>query len=242
MDCLKNINIIKFIKSFCQNIPNSFIFATNSINKNYKSWLVLLISVVIISFNDLSNGMLTFLFTLFASHLFHYSCHLALYTNSVHLYHHTHNNYLSHLSQMILEFFSILFFIFSKHLFNWSFLNEWIIFFYYFFYTTVHNVNYSIFHVNKVHENHHKLLLLNLGPDICDILFQTKFDLPDGIENTDHYLWNIVFGLILILMGKVIWKNATDLEKNGLINIFVAFYGIIVITLAILTVYFNFIN
>lgn len=242
MNCFKNINIIQFIINFCKNIPKSLEFANKSIIKNRKSWIVLLISVIIIASNDLFNGIYTFLFTLFASHLFHYACHLALYTNSVHLYHHAHHNYLSHISQIILEFCSILFFIFSKHLFGWCFLNEWIVFFYYFFYTTVHNVNYSIFHVNNVHENHHKLLLLNLGPDICDILFQTKFDLPDGIENTDHYLWNISFGLILIFIGKLIWSNATNVEKIGLTNIFVSFYGIMMFLLSILTVYFNFVN
>ena len=123
-----------------------------------------------------------------------------------------------------------------------NFLNEWIIIFYYIFYTTVHNVNYSIFHVNNVHENHHKLLLLNLGPDICDILLQTKFDLPQSIEKTDHYLGNIYFGLIIVLLGKIIWNSADFNEKNVMINIFVLIYGILFFILGLLTVYFNFVN
>jgi len=143
---------------------------------------------------------------------------------------------------MILEFFSILFYIFSKHIFGWYFLNESVIFFFYLFYTTVHNVNYSIFHVNNIHENHHKLQLLNLGPDICDILFQTKFDLPNSIENTDHYILNIFFVLIIIFIGKIVWTNSSSIEKNLFINIFVSIYGILTFILLVLTIYFNFID
>jgi hypothetical protein len=242
MECLKDFNLINFIQNFYQNIPNSINNATNSIILNYKSWVVLMISVIIISSKNIGNGILTFFFMLFASHLFHYACHLALYTNSVHLYHHKHNNYLSHISQLILEFCSILFFMFSKRVFSLTFINEWIVLFYYIFYTTVHNVNYSVFHINNVHENHHKLLLLNLGPDICDIIFQTKFDLPESIELTDHYLSNIFFGLISVLVGKIIWNSATNSEKNGITNIFVLLYSFIAFLLTILTIYFNFVD
>ena len=208
---------------------------------NYKSWFLLIVSVLILSSNNIIKGLKTFFFMLFASHLFHYSCHLALYTNSVHLYHHNHNNYLSHISQIILEFCSILFFIFSKHIWSWNFLNEYIIIFYYLFYTTVHNVNYSIFHVNNVHENHHKLLLLNLGPDFCDILFQTKFDVMQSLENTDHYLGNILFALLFVLVGKLIWHHASSDEKIIISNIFVFIYGIMASILTVLTILFNFI-
>ena len=42
------------------------------------------------------------------------------------------------------------------------------------FYTTVHNINYSIFHVNNIHEKHHNDVMYNYGPDIMDILMGTK--------------------------------------------------------------------
>jgi len=228
-------------KNIVERIEKTINAIKKSLTINIKSWTLLLVSIFIITYNDLLNGLVTFFFMLFASHLFHYACHLALYTNSVHIYHHKNNNYLSHISQMILEFCSIIFFVFSKHIGGWLFLNEWIIIFYYIFYTTVHNINYSIFHVNNVHENHHKLLTLNLGPDICDILFQTKFDVNEGIENTDHYTWNIFFSLISILVGKIIWSNATSFEKKGITNLFVFIYTLMMIVLAILTIYFNFI-
>jgi len=238
----KNINVHNFKKNTIERIVKTIPAIKKSLFMNIKSWFLLLASIFIISYNDLLNGLLTFFFMLFASHLFHYSCHLALYTNSVHIYHHKHHNYLSHISQMILEFCSILFFFFSKHIYSWLFLNEWVIIFYYLFYTTVHNINYSIFHVNNVHENHHKLLTLNLGPDICDILFQTKFDLEESLENTDHYTWNIFFSLIFIFISKIIWTNATCFEKNIITNVFVFIYTLMATILAILTIYFNFID
>ena len=102
-------------------------------------------------------------------------------------------------------------------------------------------MNYSIFHVNNVHENHHKLLLLNLGPDFCDILFQTKFDVKQSLENTDHYLGNILFAVLVVLIGKLIWHHASSNEKTIISNIFVSIYGIMSFILAVLTVLFNFI-
>jgi hypothetical protein len=213
-----------------------------SIAINAKSWTLLLLSILILSYNDIFNGLLTFFYMLFASHIFHYFCHLALYTNSVHLYHHNHNNFLSHFTQVILEFCSSLFFIFTKKLCNWHFLNVGIIIYYYIFYTTVHNINYSVFHVNNVHENHHKLLLLNLGPDICDILFQTKFDINNSIEQTDHYIPNILLTLLVVLICKLIWSHASFGEKNIITNIFIFIYGIFSLLLIYYTIYFNFIH
>jgi len=234
---------IKIIKETCNIIKNTLVNIKKSVFINYQSWLILLISILIITKNDLINGIITFTFMLLASHLFHYSCHIAIYTNSVHIYHHSHNNYLSHISQIILELFSILNFIFIKHLFPYfAFLNEWVIIFYYLFYTTVHNVNYSIFHVNNVHEIHHKLQTVNLGPDICDIIFQTKFDVNNSLENTNHYIYNILYGLLLVSILQLIWKHATIQEKNIITNLFVGGYGIVVGVLLFLTVYFNFVD
>jgi hypothetical protein len=233
------------MKESYNNIKNTLMNIKKSVVINYKSWIVLLISILIITKNDLLKGFLTFFFMLMASHLFHYSCHTASYTNSVHVYHHNHNNYLSHISQIILELFSILNFIFIKHLFSYfAFLNEWVIIFYYFFYTTVHNVNYSIFHVNNIHEIHHKLQNVNLGPDICDIIFQTKFDVNDinSLENTNHYIYNILYGLLLVTTLQLIWKHATNNEKNIITNLFVGGYGIVVGVLLFLTIYFNFVD
>jgi hypothetical protein len=63
-----NINI-DTIKNTIKNIEKSVII-------NYKSWIILIISIYFIAYNDLINGIVTFIFMLIASHSFHYSCHL----------------------------------------------------------------------------------------------------------------------------------------------------------------------
>jgi hypothetical protein len=110
---------------------------------------------------------------------------------------------------MIIEFFSILMPIIFKYFFfeKSKFFNSFLIIYIYFFYTTVHTINYSFFHVNNVHEFHHFNQLKNVGPDICDILFNTKHDVENQIENTDHYIPNIISGVILIYILKFIFKN-----------------------------------
>ena len=47
-----------------------------------------------------------------------------------------------------------------------------------------------------------------MGPDICDILFNTKYDAENSIENTDHYINNIIlFTLVVLLIKKYITIN-----------------------------------
>jgi hypothetical protein len=61
-------------------------------------------------------------------------------------------------------------------------------------------------HVNNIHEYHHINKLRNAGPDICDILFNTKHDVENQIENTDHYIPNIISAVILIYLLKYIYS------------------------------------
>ena len=77
-------------KNIVERIEKTINAIKKSLTINIKSWTLLLVSIFIITYNDLLNGLVTFFFMLFASHLFHYACHLALYTNSVHIYHHKH--------------------------------------------------------------------------------------------------------------------------------------------------------
>jgi len=192
----------------------------NSIKKslimNYKSWLLLITALVVISStNGLGNGFATFGVLFIASHLLHYFAHFknAYPQNIVHLYHHEHNNFFSHFIQIVVEFVALMSFMWMKYnIAAMSFLNEWVIIFFYLFYTTIHNINYSIYHVNRVHEMHHKLRIKNMGPDICDILFNTKYDVENSMENTDHYMPNIVICLILTMMLKSFWERRENKE------------------------------
>lgn len=190
-----------------------------SLLMNYKTWLLLVITLVTISstngISGLGNGFATFGVLFIASHLLHYFAHSknAYPQNIVHLYHHEHNNFFSHFIQIVVEFVALMSFMWMKYNVSWmSFLNEWVIMFFYFFYTTIHNINYSIFHVNNVHEMHHKFRIKNMGPDICDILFNTKYDVENSIENTDHYMPNIVICLVITLLLKSYWERRENKE------------------------------
>ena len=184
---------------------------------NYKSWFFLVIALILISLKDLTGcamnlgkGFATFGILFVASHVLHYWAHFkrAYPQNIVHLYHHEHNNFFSHFLQIIVEFVSAMSYMWLKYNVSYmSFFNEWIIIFYYLFYTTIHNINYSILHVNNVHELHHKFRIKNMGPDICDIMFGTKYNVEDGIENTDHYIPNIIICLIITMLLKSFWDG-----------------------------------
>ena len=73
----------------------------------------------------------------------------------------------------MLSHFILIFPLLNEYLFD-NVLDKWVMIFLYLVYTTTHNINYSIFHVNRTHELHHENIFTNMGPDICDILFETK--------------------------------------------------------------------
>ena len=54
-----------------------------------------------------------------------------------------------------------------------------------------------------------------MGPDLCDILFDTKYKPENGIENTDHYIPNILLATILILFMQYIWKNSENNDNSN---------------------------
>jgi len=187
----------------------------NSILLNYKSWFLLLVSLFFIDKNVIS-CFVSFILMLFVGHIAHYCNHIdtSYPFNIVHLYHHSHNNMFSHLIQILLEFNSLLFVLFLKYviIFQYNinvlfFINDWAIVFFYFFYTTVHNINYSIFHVNHIHELHHKNYIQNIGPDIADIMLGTKSDPNTDLENTDHYVFNITLSTFVVLLLKFLFNK-----------------------------------
>lgn len=179
----------------------------SSIKLNYKTWLASLGALYIIAPDaPYYSKLLTFVVLLFLCYYFHYQAHLpdSYPLNITHVYHHNHHNFFSHFIQAVLEYISLFAVFFWKVILEkvtkkpMRLLNEWVIVFAYFFYSSVHNINYSIFHVNHVHENHHKLFRKNLGPDICDIAFGSKEEkMP---ENTDHYLYNIAGSTLAVYL------------------------------------------
>jgi hypothetical protein len=189
---------------------NDKITIINSIKENYLSWICIFISIFIISPNNYFKGMITFFFILFLSYYSHISSHK--YDNIftiLHRYHHNNNNFFSHFIHYTIELGFPGFFLPLYYLFGPLFLDEWIVMFSVLFYSSVHNINYGYFHVNNVHTLHHKHYLTNIGPDICDIIFGTKNPLNESVENTNHYIPNIIIITILILFIKYLYLNET---------------------------------
>jgi hypothetical protein len=193
-----------------------------SIKLNYKSWIILFLALYIIKCATIPD-IITLIIMLLSVHIFHHLAHYPFFypINCSHLYHHDNNNFFSHFIQIIIEFVLILTPIIVKYLFfyNSHFFNTYLIIFIYFFYTTVHTINYSLFHVNNIHEFHHINKLKNAGPDICDIIFNTKHDVENQLENTDHYIPNIISSVLLIFLLKYIFKLFNNNEEF-FINIF----------------------
>ena len=189
----------------------------NSLKENYLSWICIIIAITILTFTDnyifsikkLSIGFFTFVSMFLLSYYAHWEAHRTInLATIIHHYHHEHTDFFSHFSQIILELSYmgglIPLYYYVPKLFMW--LNPFIIIFLILFYSSVHNINYSYFHVNKVHELHHKYINVNMGPDICDILFNTKHSSENKVENTDHYIYNIICSTIIVLIIQYLWK------------------------------------
>lgn len=96
-------------------------------------------------------------------YIFHYVSHCNYFypLNCIHSYHHDEKSIISDILEISLEFYSIAGLIFLKIFldiyFNYKIdlVNNYHILFFAFSYIFVHNINYSIFHVNNVHEYHH---------------------------------------------------------------------------------------
>ena len=183
-----------------------------SITKNYKSWTCMFVAIYFVSKPNLIEGYFTFGIMLFFSYYIHKETHAVRnFLTIAHHYHHEHNNFISHFVQILLEFqagcgLNML----LHYLFNGRFFSTWAMMFSYLFYTSVHNINYSIYHVNHIHELHHKYQDTNMGPDICDIIGGTKNEnMPanEYIENTDHYIFNIIGAAFIVLIIQNLYSN-----------------------------------
>lgn len=218
-----------------------FQYIKESLILNWKTWVYLFVSVYWITKPEsYLYGLLTLFMSMLFSHITHYMLHYPLFypLNISHIYHHNNTNFMSQFVQILIEFVAFLPMIGVKYLcnlYNFSYLNfidEYILVFFYLLYTTVHNINYSIYHVNHVHEIHHKVFLQNLGPDICDLIFNTKYKPEEGVEDTNHYTPNILGALILTLLLKQL------LGKKNLFNTYFKYLYIgVYLLVVILSIY-----
>ena len=99
---------------------------------------------------------------------------------------------------------NILFFVifyYLQKLLHINFVPEIIIFYYGFLYTTVHIINYSIFHTANEHVLHHDttddntVKTCNYGPDLMDKIFETNYS--NKFENYNHIIPNIMMSFLI---------------------------------------------
>jgi hypothetical protein len=186
----------------------------NSLKENWLSWVLFLSAIYFISKENPLLGYLTFFVAIYSAYVGHVYLHYEdnIFT-ALHRYHHKNDNYFSHYSQVVLEInCSSICYIFYK-LTGELLGDPWTLFFALFFYSTVHNINYGIFKVNDVHRLHHKDVYSNIGPDIFDVLFNTKHPTETCVENTNHYIPNIIIGAAITLTAKYLYNNNEEVRK-----------------------------
>ena len=204
------------------NISNNNISIINSLKENYLSYFCLLYSVFLLSSENFFLGIITFFIIIYLSYREHKNAHKDknIFT-IIHYYHHENNNFFSHFIQILLELTTVGIFMPIYLIFGTIFLNPWVLIFFILFYSSVHNINYSIFHINNVHKLHHQFVQTNIGPDILDIIFETKNHREKKVENISHYIPNIIICNLIVLLIKYLWSNDNN-KKNMLfiLNIF----------------------
>ena len=191
---------IKKLEKKINHLENVTVF--KSIRKNILSWVCIFIVLYFIS-NHYTTGLLTFFFLFFLSYFLHIQSHeCTSFFTLAHHYHHANNNFYSHGIQYVIELGASVVFLIVYYLFGTIYLDKWVILFTAPFYSSIHNINYGYFKVNKVHSLHHSHPNTNVGPDICDILFGTKHPDDANVEDTTHYIPNILTIGILVLLLK----------------------------------------
>jgi len=226
-------DLYKFLNIFFRPNLSENIKVINNLKENAPSWVLILATVSIISYPNILLGIITFFVFLFISYFYHVVAHVHKNIFSiVHHYHHENDNFFSHFIQIILELSIPYPFVMLSYFFGINILDPWVIIYFMLFYCSVHNINYSIFKVNGVHRLHHTEVNLNFGPDICDVMFGTKHSSEDCVENTNHYIPNIIIitGIVFILkyVCRTEWVKESllvsliTLLSSGIILLFVS--------------------
>jgi hypothetical protein len=142
----------------------------------------------------------------FYSYFIHMLFHLLPSVINVHMiFHHikTDNVVKKYINLFIETFVNIGFFIIFyllQKLLHFEYVPTILILFYGLLYTSVHIINYSIFHTSEKHVTHHitsdkPSSAKNYGPDFIDHVFGTNSD--EEFKNYNHILPNILISFII---------------------------------------------
>lgn len=210
-----------------------------SIKTNYLSWIVILLSVIIISQPSIIAGFITFFSLLFFAYFVHRFSHYSRNIFTIlHHYHHENNNFFSHFSQILLELSLGLTVLPYYYFLGSDYVDIWTTILFTLFYSTVHNYNYGQLRVNDVHYLHHINIFTNIGPDVCDIAFNTKNPKDIEVENTNHYIPNLIIITAFVLLIKYLSEDSKI--KDIMINLLIVFMSFSVLVVSISSIYLYF--
>lgn len=220
----------KFINIFYRPNLSENITILNSLKNNVLSWILIFATISAISYPNILLGIVTFIVFIFIAYFYHVIAHVHKNIFSiVHHYHHENDNFFSHFIQIMLELSILYPFVMLSYFFGVSIFDPWIMLYFMLFYCSVHNINYSIFRVNGVHRLHHTEVNLNFGPDICDVMFGTKHSSEDCVENTNHYIPNILIITCIVMILKYICK--TEWVKDTMLVWLITFLSLGIVLL-----------
>ena len=209
-------DLYRFVNIFFRPNLSENITIINNLKQNATSWFLILSTISFISYPNIFLGIFTFIVFIFIAYFYHVVAHVHKNIFSiVHHYHHENDNLFSHFIQIVLELSIPYPFVMMSYFLGIHIFDPWIILYFMLFYCSVHNINYSIFKVNDVHRLHHTEVNLNFGPDICDVMFGTKHESEKCVENTKHYIPNIIIITGIVVIMKYICK--TEWVKDALL-------------------------
>lgn len=107
--------------------------------------------------------------------------------------------YFNLLIELLINIMFFVIFYFIQKVFSINIVPEIYIFYYGFIYTSVHIINYSLFHTSPEHVIHHdscnNMKVYNYGPDLIDHIFKTNYS--NKFENYTHLIPNILIAFLI---------------------------------------------
>ena len=152
-------------------------------------------------------------FSIFVIFYYSYFIHIAFHKLpdiiNLHVNHHHNaeenkiiiNKILNFLLEFVTNIIFFVLFYYFQQITNIHLAPNIIIFYYGFIYVTVHNINYSFFHVADEHVLHHKstdddrVKTCNYGPDLADHIFNTNCN--ETFENYNHIIPNTLISFLI---------------------------------------------
>jgi hypothetical protein len=211
------IKLIKIGKLKKNKYVNTKMKIINNLLINYKSFLLYIILSTIICNGDMIKGVICFIFIYTISYTTHLLLHVDFFYCSQAIIHFKHHEYSESMLYFILnlmtEYYTFALCIVFKYILhdtqivNLYFIDKWIVMFMYLIYTTVHNFNYGYLKHNNYHVKHHEKMHTNIGPDIFDLICNTKNNDTPTDENMDHYIPNTILAFIIVALFKYFYNE-----------------------------------